>query len=396
LPRLLKKLYSLSLWNTAAAGLNFLSNLVIAKTMGIAIFGELIYLSSLTGIFTLIATIIPSNYSIIRYQDDPDFKFILARFYMIVWFLLMIPVIIFQHWVDLPFWLFYLYVFSTSIQGFFDISFQAENRLNRYYSMLFVQAIVKISLIILVYMLANLTDFRMIVLLIVVSQLSVSTVYLYQYRNVFIKKRFYLIPIVNLIWDKRKLFVSYYLNIGLKRISSNLIILLFEPMVSKEILGVYGLLLKVIVFIQGLIRTIESIFLVKENYNYYATGFLKNGLLIGFVLQLMHIAIGMVYMKYLDGSFYTAYIVGMSFLCYPFVFYVKSRAFFLTQFQNLHINISYIIFLLITIMIYGLSRFEVLAVSLSALVILFTISSAIQMVYLIIVEKMGSRMNLFR
>jgi hypothetical protein len=388
---LLKKLYNLSVWNTAAAGLNFLSNLVIAKTLGVEVFGDLFYLSSLTGIFTLILVIIPPNYSLIRYQDDPEYKYLLARFHTYAWLLLWIPVLIFHQLVDIPFWLFYLYVFSISIQGFFDISFQAENRLTRYYAMLFVQAVVKISLILVAFWLSYLVDFRALVMAIVVSQLSVSSIYLFHYRRIFLEKKPLLHKISRLIWKHRRLYSSYYLNIVLKRLAANLIVLLFEPIVTRENLGVYALLVKVYQFIQGLIRTIESVFLYRENLRTFSAGFRKNGLWVGFVLQSMHIVIGMLYMKYLDGRFYATYIIGMSFLCYLYVFFVKARAFFLTQFQNLPINLSYLIFLFFIIVVYALNRLDWLDINLTELVLLFSVSSALQMIYLIAAEKNRSR-----
>lgn len=387
MPGLLKKLLNLSIWNTSAAGLNFLSNLVIAKAMGVAIFGKLFYISSLVGIFSLILILVPPNYSVIKYQDDDKYRYILSAFYIQVWILLILPVIIFHHLVDIPVWLFYLFAFTTSLQSYFDITFQAENKLNRYYSMLFLQALVKIAFIITIYFFGYLNDLSDLVLVISLSQVLVSGVFLVLVGNIFLRSVYYFKSVYFLIWSKRKLFTSYYFNIGLKKISTNLIVLLFEPFITQDILGVYALFMKIYQFVFGLVRTIESIFLFKNNLTKLSGNFLKKGLLIGLVLQLGHIVIGMIYLKYIDGNFYFNYLLLMSFVFYLYVFYLKARAVFLTQYKNEPINISYLFFLIPVASMYTIKLIGSNRTTLFEIILLFTLSSVLQMSYLIFAEK---------
>jgi hypothetical protein len=387
LPNLLKKLYKLSIWNSGAAGLNFISNILIAKLLGTAIFGDLFYLGSLVGIFTLILIIVPPNYSLIKYQDDPTYKYLLGSFYIFAWTLMIIPVWVFKSWVDLPFYLFYLYTFSFSLQSYFDIKFQAENKLNRYYAMLFIQALVKITLIILAFYTKYLTGFTQIVMIITASQLVISLLYLLTGPKIFLHSWVYFMRMLRMIVGKRRLFSSYYLNIGLKKIAGNLIVLLFEPFVSRDVLGIYALLIKVMQFIQGLIRTLESIFLVKENRADFSKGFFKNALILGLILQSFHILIGVVYMQYIEGKPYLGYLLLMSFIHYFYIFFVKARAYFISRYRNAPINWSYLLFLLPILFLFLIKSLSNGEARIQELVGLYTLASIIQMTYLILAEK---------
>jgi len=129
---IVRKLFNLSLWNTSAAAINFVANILIAKILGIDVFGEFAYLSSITALFSLLIIFIPPNYAIIRYQDDTKFKFVFTAFFTLFSVLLIIPVLLFQNLTDIPVWLFYMFAFSTSFQAYIDTSLQAENKLNRY------------------------------------------------------------------------------------------------------------------------------------------------------------------------------------------------------------------------------------------------------------------------
>lgn len=384
---LLKKLYKLSVWNSGAAGLNFISNILIAKLLGTAIFGDLFYLSSLVGILTLILIIIPPNYSLIKYQDDDSYKYMLSGFYIFSWLLLIIPVWLFRSWVDLPFWLFYLFTFSFSLQSYFDIKLQAANKLNSYYSMLFLQAVMKITLIGIAFFTNFLTGFTQIVIIITASQLIISLIYLFSGPGTFLRSPAYMRKMFQLIARERILFSTYYLNIGLKKIAGNLIVLLFEPHVSRDVLGIYALLIKVMQFIWGLIRTIESIFLVKKNLELFSKGFIKNGLIAGLILQGLHIVVGMVYMYYIESKFYFPYLIAMSFLHYLYVFFIKARALFISQYKNAAINWSYILFLLPILLVYLIKIISGTKLVLYEMVGLFTMASLIQMIYLIFAEK---------
>nr|HRQ28889.1 hypothetical protein [Saprospiraceae bacterium] len=171
---IVRKLFSLSLWNTSAAAINFVANVLIARILGIDVFGEFAYLSSLAALFSLIFIVIPPNYAIMRYQDDEKFKFVFTSFFILINVLLIIPVLIFQHLTQIPFWLFYIFVFSTSFQIYMDTCLQAENKLNHYYFLIFAQALIKIILLGFMLLPGWISDFEGLILIISFAQFVIA------------------------------------------------------------------------------------------------------------------------------------------------------------------------------------------------------------------------------
>lgn len=387
---IVRKLFDLSVWNTAAAGINFLANILIARSLGIEIFGEFVYLSAIAGLISLLFVIIPPNYAIIRYQDDPSFRFTYTAYFILINGLLFIPVVVLSQYTKIPVWLFYLFVFSGSFQAYIDVVLQAENKLKQYYFLIFIQALIKILLLGTLLLPGWVKDYRGLVLLISVAQSVIAVYFVFSRRAVFTSSLSFFGTMFRLIRSKLRIFYPYYFNLSLKRLDSNIIILLFAPMVSKEVLGIYSLLIKVYQFITGLVRTAESLFLYKANIKDYHHSYMKNAWYIAGLLQAGLILTGLVYMKSTTGSYYFLYLIMLSFLLLPYVFFIKSRANFLASYRNFHINISYILFLLPPVIWYLLHigiRFEI---SLSAIVILFMISTLLQMIYLIYV---GNKFN---
>lgn len=383
---IVRKLFNLSLWNTSAAAINFVANILIARILGIDVFGEFAYLSSIAALFSLIFIVIPPNYAIIRYQDDEKFKFVFTSFFILINILLIIPVLIFQHLTLIPFWLFYIFVFSTSFQIYIDTCLQAENKLNHYYFLIFAQALIKIVLLGLMLLPGWISDFEGLILIISLAQCVIAIYFIVNRMAVFVESLKYFGQMFRTIRAEINTFYPYYFNISLKKLDSNIIILLFEPLVSKEVLGVYSLITKVFQFITGLVRTAESLFLFKKNIQKYQDSFIKNAFFISATLQFGMILVGLIYMKSTAGNYYIFYMVLLSFLMHPYVFFIKSRAFFLSLYKNFHINISYVLFLLpssIWFIIYYLMDFHF---GLSELILVLFSSSLLQMLYLIIAE----------
>ncbi len=384
---IVRKLFDLSVWNTAAAGINFLTNIVIARALGVDVFGEFAYLSAVAGLFSLLFILIPPNYAIIRYQDDPSFRFIYTAYFIFVNVLLFIPVVLFLQYTDIPFWLFYLFIFSGSFQAYIDVVLQAENKLKRYYILIFVQAVLKICLLTIMIIPGWIRDFQSLVLLISIAQTIVVVYFILSRLRVFVRSLQFFGAMFSMIRSKLSRFYPYYFNISLKRLDSNIIILLFEPLVSKEVIGIYSLLMKVYQFISGLVRTAESLFLFRANIRQYDQAYVKNAWYIGGFLQAGMILTGMAYMKFTTGSFYALYVILLSFLLFPYIFFIKSRANFLASYRNFHINISYALFLLPPVTWFMISYFSSFTTSLAILVSLFLVSSLLQMIYLIFAEQ---------
>lgn len=384
---ILKQLIKLSVWNTSAAGINFLTNLLIVGIFGLEVFGDLAYISSLTGLLSLVYLLLPSNFSIIRYQEDPEFRYLFTAFYLLASLGLLLICLLLHMKTDVPFWLFFLYSWSFCLQSYFDISLQAENRLQRYYFILFMVALSKAVIISAFFFLGGQKDFFSLVLLITIAQGGVMFFLIFMQRRIF-SKSFRKIPqAFQLIIAERKLFGRYYMSLGLNRLNANIIILLFAPLVGKEILGTYSLLMKVYIFITGLIRTLESLFINKISNKLFKASFMSNIFKIGISAQLIYLVVGAIYMKYLTGQFYIFYMLLFSSTIYLYLFYIKARADLLIQYKNRHIIVSNLIFIVTVFLFFGWQYFYENGNGLHRMVYSFIFASTIQMAYLVWAEN---------
>jgi len=230
-------------------------------------------------------------------------------------------------------------------------------------------------------------------MLITFAQLCILSVFLFKRLNTFLIGFTKIKEVCTLLIRERKLFATYYYNTGIKKLNSNIIILLFQPLVSKEILGLFALLMKVHLFIFGMVRTLESVMINRISKEKFDLSFLKNAPYIALFVQVSYLITGLVYMKYISDSYYFTLTLVLSFLVFPFVWFIRSRANFLSSYKNLHLNISYSLFLGIILMGYVLSRFMGYHIELNGIVYLFAIGSLIQMLYLIYKERRIFRFN---
>ena len=381
--KLPEKLYSTTIWNTSAAGLNFLTNLLIVRIFGLPVFGELAYISSIAALFSLVFIILPGNYSLVRYQDDPEFKYLLAAFYLTGSILIAILSLVFAPMVHLhPVWLFLL-ACSLAFQGFFDISLQAENKLNFYFFLLFLISVVKALFVGLFYLADAIHSLQELVMLLALSQSVVMGSMTFRYGKIFWQSPAYLKRLFRLIWQERRLLSGYYFNTGLKKLNANILVLLFEPWISKEILGTFALFLKVHQFITGLVRTLESFFINRISRIRFASLKGSRLLVIGIWTQLIYLFVGGVYLKYLTGYFFLTYLLFYSLTIYPYLWYIQARAEFLIGYRNKPINLSYFIFLVIACMIFVLFRTMPGWNGLVAISTAFVTASTLQMLSLI-------------
>ena len=364
-----------------------MSNLLIVNLFGLKIFGELAYLGAFSGMMSLVFLVLPSNYSIIKYQEDKNFKTILSSFYIIASFLLLILSFFLHNLFSLPLWLFFLFALSNGFQSYFDISLQAENKLKNYYQVLFTMAILKILLLSVYFYLPNSQNFYELILILTIPKLSVLLFLILGRQKLFVKAFFKFRAVVELIYNKRKLFVQYYMSVGLDRINANLIIFLFTPLLGRELIAIYSLLMKVHQFIVGLIRILESLFINKKSNKLYMDSFYKNHFWISLVAQIAYIAIGLFYMKYLTQEYYFYYLIGMSISIYFYLFFIKSRAFFLIHYKNKQIIIGYFLYFILCMTFYTVIHLTHFQASLALICGLFISAQIIQMSYLVLAEK---------
>jgi O-antigen/teichoic acid export membrane protein len=354
---MLKKLGSVTLLSALAAFFNFISTFIIVRTLGLGVLGQFTLVNSITGMVSVIYTVLPANYSIFKYQDDLNYRFILTSFFLIanIPFILILFILYLTHsFLDLGFPLIVYNGLTTIAFYYYDIIYQATNRLYRYFFQLLFQAILKIIIIYFFYYTHLLTNNRSLIFAVSTAQL----ICLLPYCRDFIKDIDFTGKHIKLsikyIFNSFNELKPYYLNSIIKRIKDNIIVVLFSSIISNELLGLYTLFVKITSFVLSLGRSFEAFFAFRDNMKKYHKSFNKNILLLGGCLQVIFLVVGIIYMKIYTHNFYTIPIVLLSFLVYPYSRFIVERMRFLGNYDNKELNISmffYIVFVLLSFII---------------------------------------------
>ena len=265
-----RKLLSTSLLNAMAAGINFLSNFIIVRTLSLEIFGEFAIFSSFLAFGGLLYIVIPPNYSVFKLQVSSEFKSHLIRFFILssitfTLFGLITNLYVFK---NINATAIIVFGISTYCLNFFDIKFQATGQLQKYFIMLVIIASIKIVVIGIFYFVNLLNSLSILLWAISIGQGIILLVYSYDERRLI--KNILATPIAFLdttkfIKQNFRDFTPYYLNTILKRIRENSIVLIFSKIVSTETMGIFALFVKVDSFVLGLSRNIEAFFMNMDN-----------------------------------------------------------------------------------------------------------------------------------
>lgn len=341
------KLLNTTIWNVGASGINFISNYFIVTWLSLSIFGEFAVYSSYVAMGTLIFSIIPSNYAIFKYQDDEKFKKHLAVFFFIA-------LILFSCYLFLLniFGLVYVSLISSlmyslplGIQAFFDISYQATNRLSQYFFILFIIAISKLFVLFIARQYDLLVDFESLLIYSSWSYIIIVLILLFLNRKHF---KLNLIDFKSFFYfylDNQKSFIPYYFNTFIKRIRENIIIFLFKPFVSLDILGIFSLFVKLDQFVFGISRNIEAFFMSRNNLEKHKESFDNFSFTYSMILQLVYVFVGVIYMATMTNQSYYIQVIIQSFLIYPQTKFLMMRASLLSKYNNLEVNLSEISFI---------------------------------------------------
>ncbi|HEY8783455.1 MAG TPA: hypothetical protein VIM16_17645 [Mucilaginibacter sp.] len=382
---MLRKLGKITVLSSLGALLNFVTTFIIVHKLGLGILGVFTVINSITALCSVVYTILPSNYSIFKYQDDVGYKYILTSFYFsatILFILVLFILFKFHSFSNLSFGLVVYNGLTTIAFYYFDIIYQATNRLYRYFGQLLLQAALKIILIYVFVYYHLLTDVRALIFVVSTAQLICLFPYLKDLTdNIQISKTFFVQPVIFIRSSINDL-KAYYLNSIIKRIRDNIIIVLFSTILPSELLGLYTLFIKLTSFILSLGRSFEAFFTNRENMEKYHKTFNAHILLLGGILQVAFLSIGIVYMKIYTHNFYAVEIIILSFLVYPYSRFIVERIKFLGNYNNKELNMSmllYIIFVLATFLICKLFTI----ISLYAILLVYFTSELINYFYLI-------------
>ncbi|OKS88468.1 hypothetical protein [Mucilaginibacter polytrichastri] len=356
---MLKKLGSITVLSSLGALLNFFTTFIIVHKLGLGVLGQFTIVNSITGLCSLIYTILPPNYSIFKYQDDSDYKFILSAFYIVAtapFILILYIAYLFHSFSGLSFSIIVFNGLTTIGFYYYDIVYQATNRLYRYFTQLLLQAAIKIILMYAFYYMHILKDTTSLILATSFAQLICLILYANDFiKNVNFSFKYVAGPVKHTYYSINKL-KSYYLNAVIKRVKDNIIIVLFSNILTADLLGLYTLFIKITSFVLSLGRSFEAFFANRENMEKYHTSFSKKIFLLGACLQAVFLSVGLIYMKIYTHNFYTLEIAILSLLVYPYSRFIVERMRFLGSYNNRELNISMFFYIAFVLISFGICK----------------------------------------
>jgi hypothetical protein len=354
----LRRLVNSTFFNLVSSFVGFVTNYFIIRWFGLSYLGELSIINSFVGMGSLIYTIIPPNYSIIKWQDEKKFPALLLSYYILatIPFLTYIFLGYYFNLSSLSLGVFFSFSLPLVYQNYFDIYLQAENKLDFYFKWILCVSILKLIVISILSYYPQYNNFNGFMLALSLPQLLgilfLSILFvpkLLRFVNISEVCQFIKINFVK--------FTPYYLNTILKRIRENLIILLFSPYVSKSVLGLYSLFIKIDQFILGLTRSIESFFMNKDNLNKYKATIMKSLVKISVIMSIIYLIVGSIYMYVMVNNTYLGLIMLLCISSIPYVFYIIKRSELLTNYNNKIINLSELSFIIVILFLFASSNY---------------------------------------
>lgn len=361
-----KKLTQITSLNIFSALINFGLNFFLARYFGNEFFGEFSLFNAKTAILGLIFIIIPSNYAVVKFQDDDKFKSIYFSFYILggIFFLLELFVAHSFNYLHLPVLTIFLFSYPSFFLNFFDCALQADNKLNVFSIVLFFQAFVKTGTFFLAFETGFINDLGDVILSIGIGNfISLISLFLFFRKKYFYRIKF--IYTIKFIVSNLKNFKGYYLNNIIKSLADNFYIFLFNSILNKSQLGLFSLFIKAQSFSFSLFRVLEA-FLVNRNNNkeYYTKIYVKKHF-IAVIAVIMTFLITIIYIYLLN---YKIYVLESLVLGIGSIFYIDLlmlRTQLILSYNNSALNLSIIIemitmFIVITLMHHHFVQLSVL------------------------------------
>jgi hypothetical protein len=388
---LFKKFFKLSSINIITGLINFFSTIIIVKIFGLFTFGEFAIFSVYIALLTIFFSILPPNYSVMKLQDNVSFLNIIQTSYFLFNILITIFISIIYYinsnflGLEISIWIVLLYIAMYSFFNFIDIKSQATNTLNRYYIYLLVQSILKLILLGYIYYFFNNYTLDLLLIIFIIPQLLIFIFHITINQKIDIKNLFKINDFTVFLIKNFKDLKKYYIEIVLKRIKDNIIVLIFSNILSKEVIGLYALLIKVGTFVLSQVRILEAMLMNKEN--------LKNSsqiddkiYLIAFLTQCLIITVGIVYLKLSVDKYYLELLVVYSFIAYPYLNVITIRNNLYAIYKNALIINSLVVYNLL-ILLFSFLTYIYNVNSIYSIIFTILISETISMFYLKILFK---------
>lgn len=322
---LVAKLFKLSSINILTGLINFLSTILIVKIFGLNIFGDFAIFSAYSAIATLVFAIIPPNLSIMKLQDDNNFNSILMTAYLMCNIFIIIILSILYYFdnnffgLEVHLWVVIVFILMYSFFNLIDIQSQARNSLQRYFYYLLFQSIFKVIIIGFMFYYFVQYDINLLIISFILPQLLIFLFHIIYFKNEFFSTRINLKNMFLFLVNNFSLLKNYYIEIFLKRIKDNIVVLIFSNFLSKETIGIYSLLLKVGTFVLSQARIIEAFFMNRENLEKKSNKIESNIYLLSFFVQVLIIIVGIFYLKLSIDEYKFYLILIYSFIAYPYL-----------------------------------------------------------------------------
>lgn len=379
-----KKIFAISFVNVLNSVLGFLTTFLVVRFISVDVLGEYTVFLSMIGLISVVFSIIPPNYSVIKFQEDVFFKNILFLNYIIVSILIFLALIVFDLFIKIDVLKIFVFVVSTGFLNYIDIYSQAKSKLKSYYYFLLFISILKF-LVILYMIHFHLLSFNLLLYYFTIVHLCIIFIIcFFKRKNIisFLIKPSLAIDLLKFLTTNFISFKPYYFNSIIKKFRTTSIVLVFDLFVSKSTIGLFSLFVKVLSFSNGLFRIIEAFFMNKLNQTNHKKLFKSKLNLIGGALFVINFLTGLVYLKINVDQFYFIENIILSTLSFSYIKFIYTRSELLIGYQNKTLNYSELIFIVILYTMSGFMYYFNLT-GLIYLVLSYYISTLILQLYVI-------------
>lgn len=356
---MLKKISQIASWNILSAFLNFGLNFILARQLGNAFFGEFSLFNAKTALLGLIFIVIPTNFAVVKFQDDQGFKTIYFSFYILasVVFLGILIVGFYVGYVNLPIYSMFLYSWPLFFISFFDTALQATNNLKHYFKILFIISFVKILIFLVVYYLGLIHDIDSVILTVGVGNTLCVLGLIFYYRNSFFNS-VKIVETIQFIKQNFNNFSGYYFSTIIKSLADNFFILVFNGILTKSQLGLFSLFIKAQSFSFSLFRILEAFLMNRNNNDAYYEKINVKKYILGLFLLLMTFVISVVYMYSLNSKIYLleSFLTGLCSFSYVSLMIIRSKL--ILDYNNKALNITIMSEMFIMLIFQNLMKFS--------------------------------------
>jgi hypothetical protein len=341
---MLKKISQIASWNILSAFLNFGLNFILARQLGNTFFGEFSLYNAKIALLGLIFIIIPSNFAVVKFQDEKGFKTIYFSFYVLGTFVFLGLLFLFYGigYLNLPIYSMFLYSFPMFFLNFFDCALQADNKLKQYFKILFIISITKLLIFLVAYYIGYIHGINEVVFVIGVGNTLCMICLILIYRKTYFSN-IMLLETIRFIIINFNNFKGYYFNNIIKSLADNFFIFLFNGILNKSQLGLFSLFIKAQSFSFSLFRILEAFLINRNNNDAHYEKINDKKQFLGILLLLVTFFISIVYMYSLNAKIYLmeSFLISSCAISYLELLMIRSQL--ILQYDNKSLNITMII-----------------------------------------------------